>query len=165
MNPAKVEIVPMTEAHWPQVEAIYKDGIHTGQATFESQTPSWKKWDANHHIFGRLVAVKGEIVLGWAALSPVSSRHVYRGIAEESIYIHPEAKKQGLGTQLMKALIQDAKANQIWTIHGVMFPENEATVRLHEKCGFRLVGRRKKIAQQKGIWRDTVMYELSLVNG
>lgn len=153
-------IAPMLPNDWPEVEEIYQDGIDTLQATFETQTPNWEAWDAGHLASPRLVAksTNGSI-LGWAALSPVSKRQVYRGVAEVSIYIDVNQMGKGIGKKLLAELIQLAEAAGIWMLQAVTFPENEASVRLHEKLGFRLVGRREKIAQQHGVWRDTVLLE------
>ncbi|MDW3211791.1 MAG: N-acetyltransferase family protein [Reichenbachiella sp.] len=153
-------IAPMLPNDWPEVEKIYQDGIDTLQATFETQTPNWEAWDAGHLASTRLVAksTTGSI-LGWAALSPVSKRQVYRGVAEVSIYIDVNQMGKGIGKKLLAELIQLAEASGIWMLQAVTFPENTASVRLHEKLGFRLVGRREKIAQQHGVWRDTVLLE------
>ncbi|MEP2025950.1 MAG: N-acetyltransferase family protein [Reichenbachiella sp.] len=150
----------MLPEHWPAVERIYQDGIDTNQATFETQTPNWDVWDESHLPEPRLVA-KGTdgSVIGWAALSPVSKRHAYRGVAEVSIYIDVNHLGKGIGKKLLKELISQSEAKGIWTLQAVTFPENEASVRLHESLGFRLVGQREKIAQQHGVWRDTVMLE------
>ncbi|WP_422361612.1 GNAT family N-acetyltransferase [Reichenbachiella sp.] len=153
-------ITPMLPSDWPEVEKIYQDGIDTNQATFETQTPSWEAWDARHHDQPRLVAKDHDgSVQGWAALSPVSKRPVYRGVAEVSIYIDVKLTGQGLGKKLLTALIQRSEEAGIWMLQAVTFPENKASVRLHESLGFRLVGRREKIAQQHEVWRDTVMLE------
>lgn len=153
-------IVPMLPTDWPEVEKIYQDGIDTKQATFETQTPTWEAWDEGHLIAPRLVAkdLHGT-VLGWAALSPVSKRQVYRGVAEVSIYISIHHLGQGIGKKLLSELIEQSESAGIWMLQAVTFPENEASVKLHESLGFRLVGRREKIAQQHGVWRDTVMLE------
>lgn len=153
-------IIPMLPKHWPEVERIYQDGIDTNQATFETQTPSWKAWDAGHLLTPRLVAkANDDFILGWAALSPISKREVYRGVAEVSIYIDVKNLGQGIGKKLLTSLISQSEAAGIWMLQAVTFPENEASVRLHEKLGFRLVGQRERIAQQHGVWRDTVILE------
>lgn len=154
------QIKPMLPEHWPQVEKIYQAGIDTNQATFETQTPNWEAWDAGHLPSPRLaVTDSNQTVIGWAALSPVSTRKVYRGVAEVSIYIDIQHLGQGIGRKLLSQLITQSEAAGIWMLQAVTFPENEASVRLHESLGFRLVGRREKIAQQHGVWRDTVMLE------
>lgn len=155
-----MSIVPMLPIHWPAVERIYQDGIDTQQATFETQTPSWEDWDLAHLNHSRLVALNPENqVIGWAALSPVSKRSVYRGVAEVGIYVSTQHLGQGIGIALMHALITAAETNEIWTLQAVTFPENKASVGLHKKLGFRLVGHREKIAKQHGVWRDTVLLE------
>lgn len=153
-------ISPMLPEHWPEVERIYQDGIDTDQATFETQTPSWEAWDAGHLHSPRLVLKSNSgSIIGWAALSPVSKRPVYRGVAEISIYIDVNQAGQGLGKKLLTELIKQSESTGIWMLQAATFPENEASVRLHEKLGFRLVGRREKIAQQHGVWRDTILLE------
>ncbi len=153
-------ITPMQPSDWPEVEKIYQDGIDTDQASFETQTPSWEAWDQGHLTTPRLVAKDGEgSIQGWAALSPVSKRPVYSGVAEVSIYIDVKLAGQGIGKKLLSELIQQSETTGLWMLQAVTFPENEASVRLHESLGFRLVGRREKIAQQHGVWRDTVMLE------
>lgn len=155
-----MQFLPMLPEHWPEVKKIYQNGIDTNQATFETQTPSWEAWDAGHLGQSRLVAKDEDgSIIGWAALSPVSKRPVYRGVAEVSIYIDVKLAGQGLGKKLLTELIQQSEEAGIWMLQAVTFPENEASVRLHEGLGFRLVGRREKIAQQHGIWRDTVLLE------
>jgi len=149
----------MRDDDWAQVEAVYHDGICTGNATFETETPAWQEWDARHHRFSRLVARIGNDVLGWAALSPVSTRRVYAGVAEVSVYIASRARGHGLGKRLLQALIESAEQNGIWTLQAGIFPENAASIRLHEVCGFRTVGRRERIGCLHGVWRDTVLME------
>ena len=149
----------MRASDWEQVRAIYLEGIHTGHATFETEAPSWEKWDEGHHQFARLVVRDGETVLGWAALSPVSKRDVYRGVAEVTVYVSENARGQGIGRALLEALIDDSEKNGIWTLQASIFPENIASVELHRRCGFREVGRRERIATLNGIWRDTLLFE------
>lgn len=153
-------IVPMLPEHWPAVEKIYQDGIDTDQATFETQTPTWEAWDQGHLHSPRLVSkTLGSSITGWAAISPVSKRQVYRGVCEVSIYIDVNQLGQGIGKKLLTELITQSEAAGIWMLQAVTFPENKASVHLHKSLGFRLVGRREKIAQQHGIWRDTVLLE------
>jgi phosphinothricin acetyltransferase len=152
-------IDPMTPQDWPQVQAIYKEGLATGNATFETQAPEWESWDAKHLPTCRLVARQGETVLGWAALSPVSSRAVYAGVAEVSIYIGEAHRGRAIGHALMAALIAESEASGIWTLQASIFPENEASVQLHRRHGFRELGQRERIAQLHGVWRDTVILE------
>jgi L-amino acid N-acyltransferase YncA len=144
---------------WPAVSEIYWDGLRDGLATFETEVPSWAEWDAAHHRGHRLVAdLLGEVV-GWAALSPVSSRRCYRGVAENSVYVAREARGLGVGGQLLSTLIEGGEAAGIWTIQTAVFPENRASLALHRKCGFRVVGERERIAKRDGVWRDTVLLE------
>ena len=150
---------PMTPDDWLHVRAVYLEGIATGQATFETDAPSWEDWEASHHPFGRLVARDGERVVGWAALSPVSRRQCYAGVAEVSVYVAVEARGQGVGKQLLLAVIAESERHGIWTLQGGTFPENEASLRLQQSCGFRIVGRRERIGQLNGMWRDTILTE------
>lgn len=152
-------IDPMLPKHWPQVQAIYLEGIATGQATFETTAPDWPGWDESHLAKCRLVAIREEKVLGWAALSAVSKRKVYAGVAEVSVYIASDARGIGVGNALMSALIPASEAEGIWTLQSAVFPENTASIALHLKHGFREVGRRERIAKLHGIWRDTVLLE------
>jgi phosphinothricin acetyltransferase len=155
-----MKLHPLTAAHWPAVRAIYEQGIATGNATFETQAPEWDAWDRAHLPHSRLVAVdEAGMVLGWAALSPVSSRCVYGGVAELSIYIAAEARGQGVGRQLLQALITDSEAHGIWTLQAGTFEENSASIGLHTQAGFRVVGHRERIGQHHGVWRNTVQLE------
>ena len=144
---------------WEQVRSIYLEGISEGNSTFETDAPSWEQWDAAHHQFARLVLRKGNKVLGWAALSPVSKRSVYRGVAEVTVYVTESARGQGVGHALLMALIDESERNGIWTLQASIFPENVASAKLHLRCGFREVGRRERIATLNGIWRDTLLFE------
>ena len=152
----------MTEADWPQVAAIWAEGIATGNATFETEPPSWAAFDATRKSEGRFVAEDGRAVVGWAALSAVSSRPCYAGVAENSVYVASAARGRGVGTALMDALTAAAAAAGIWTIQTSVFPENAASIALHERAGFRVVGRRERIAELGGVWRDTLFLELRL---
>ncbi len=152
-------ITPMQPSDWPQVSAIYFEGILTRNATFETTLPTWEKWDAGHLPAPRLVARSAEAVLGWAALSPVSSRKVYAGVAEVSVYVGERYRGHAIGGALLGALVEQSEQARIWTLQAAIFPENEASLKLHKKFGFRLVGRREKIAQLDGVWRDTVLLE------
>ena len=161
-----MQIIPMTADHWPQVKAIYESGIATGNATFQTAAPEWEEWDKAHVKTCRLVAIENSQVIGWAALTAVSGRCVYAGVGEVSVYIHPEARGKNVGTQLLQALITESEANGFWTLQAGIFPENIASIKVHEKCGFRLVGRREKIGQMNGLWRDTLLLERrSLITG
>jgi phosphinothricin acetyltransferase len=155
-----ITIHPMQTTDWTAVSQIYADGIATGEATFETDVPPWEKWDAGRMTACRFVAKSetGE-VMGWAALSPVSSRCVYAGVAEVSVYVAPTAWGQGVGKQLLQALVDGSEAEGIWMLQASIFPENDASVILHEKCGFRIVGRREKLGQQYGRWRDVLFME------
>jgi phosphinothricin acetyltransferase len=149
----------MTAEDWPRVRAIYEEGIATGQATFETEAPPWEQWDTAHHPNGRVVAREGEHVLGWGALSPVSRRPCYAGVAEVSVYVDGSARGRGVGLALLEHVIAASEALGIWTLQGATFPENIASLRLQARCGFRIVGRRERIAQLNGVWRDTVLTE------
>ena len=155
-----MEIASLTPAHWPAVRAIYEAGIATGNATFETQAPTWEAWDKGHLAHSRLVALAADgNVRGWAALSPVSGRCVYGGVAEISIYIAAAARGQGVGRQLLQALILASEANGIWTLQAGTFEENAASIGLHTQAGFRVIGHRERIGQHHGVWRNTVQLE------
>jgi phosphinothricin acetyltransferase len=154
-----VSIEAMQPGHWDAVRAIYLEGIATGNATFETDAPAWAVWDQHHHSHSRLVAVIDDQVVGWAALSPVSSRCVYAGVAEESIYITASVRGQGVGKTLLNALIASSEKHDIWTLQTGIFPENVASLGLHKACGFREIGCREHIGQLHGVWRDTVLLE------
>jgi L-amino acid N-acyltransferase YncA len=156
---APVTIAPLRADHWDAVARIYADGIATGHATFETEVPSWERWDAAHLADHRLVALSEHEVVGWAALSPVSDRCVYGGVAEESVYVAADARGRGVGRALLEALIERSEAAGIWTIQTGIFPENEASVRLHERVGFRIVGVRERLGQHTGVWRDVLLLE------
>jgi L-amino acid N-acyltransferase YncA len=149
----------MKESDWEQVRSIYLEGIATGDATFETDAPTWEKWNAAHLPSCRLVARSGDTVRGWAALSSVSSRCVYGGVAEVSIYIGQRYRGIGLGRALLMALITESEKNGLWTLQAGIFPENQASIDLHKRCGFREVGRRERIGKMDGRWRDTVLLE------
>ena len=150
----------MVPADWPEVRRIYQEGIATNQATFETIVPAtWESWVASKLPSGRLVALRDGRPVGWAALSAVSSRPAYRGVAEVSVYVAAAARGTGVGRALLHALVEASEASGVWTLQASIFPENAASVRLHEQAGFRVVGRRKRIAQHHGAWRDTVMLE------
>ena len=154
-----ISIEPLTEFHWPQVSRIYKEGIDTGEATFETAVPDWERFDKSHLEDCRVIATDSETIVGWAALSPVSQRPVYRGLAEVSVYVAADHRGQGVGRLLMQALVDESERCGIWTLQASVFPENSASVKLHESLGFRIVGRRERIAQQNGRWRDTFLLE------
>jgi phosphinothricin acetyltransferase len=154
-----MRIDAMTPEDWPEVQSIYEEGIATRNATFEAEAPSWEHWDAAHIEACRIVARAGQVMLGWGALSPVSRRQCYTGVAEVSVYVRQAARGQGVGRTLLEGLVAASEAEGIWTLQGVTFPENAASLRLQASCGFRVIGRRERIAQLDGIWRDTVLME------
>lgn len=156
---AEYVIDQMNAGDWEQVRSIYLEGIATGHTTFEKDAPSWEKWDAAHLQIARVVARHGDRVLGWAALSPVSNREVYRGVAELTISVREESRGHGVGHALLDALIATSERNEIWTLQASIFPENTASVKLHLGCGFRKVGRRERIGKLNGAWRDTLLFE------
>jgi L-amino acid N-acyltransferase YncA len=159
LAPPSVDLRVLTEDDWTAVADIYWDGMRSGLATFETEVPTWQEWDAAHLADHRLVAeILGEVV-GWAALSPASSRRAYAGVAENSVYVARDARGCGVGRVLLEALIAGAEGAGIWTIQTSIFPENRASLALHERCGFRVVGTRERIAKRDGIWRDTVFLE------
>jgi phosphinothricin acetyltransferase len=149
----------MLPADWPAVASIYAEGIATGDATFETDVPPWDVWDAAHLPSLRLVAEDAGEVIGWTALSPVSERCCYAGVAEESVYVTARARGRGLGRALLTQLVERSEEAGIWTIQTGIFPENEASLRLHERCGFRRVGIRERLGQLDGVWRDVVLLE------
>jgi phosphinothricin acetyltransferase len=149
----------MKSADWNAVRAIYEEGIATGHATFETEVPEWREWDKSHLRDCRLVAKAKEQVVGWTALSPVSERCVYAGVAEVSIYITSSARGQGIGKTLLKALIDKSEKVGIWTLQAGVFPENTASIALHKACGFREIGYRSRIGQTGDVWRDVVLLE------
>ena len=149
----------MKASDWEQVREIYLEGIRSGNSTFETDAPSWEKWNEGHLPFARLVMRDEESVLGWAALSPVSKRDVYRGVAEVTVYVTESARGKGIGRALLEALIAESEKNGIWTLQASIFPDNTASVELHLRCGFREVGRRERIAMLRGVWRDTILFE------
>jgi phosphinothricin acetyltransferase len=155
-----MKIIKMTQDHWEDVKTIYELGIATGIATFETKAPIWESWDKSHLTFGRLVALDQNKLLGWVALSSVSDRCVYGGIAEVSVYVHPAAIGKGVGQQLLAAVIEESEDNGIWTINAAMFAENIASKKLHAKVGFRTIGYREKVGKLKGDWKDNIMMEL-----
>ncbi|HZN74203.1 MAG TPA: GNAT family N-acetyltransferase [Micromonosporaceae bacterium] len=154
-------IRPMTEADAAAVLAIYQSGIETGNATFETAAPEWAAFDRSRLADHRLVATDPvtEQVIGWAALSAVSDRCVYAGVAEDSVYVHDVARGRGVGLALMRELVESSERGGIWTLQTGIFPENVASVALHEKVGFRIVGRRERLGQHHGVWRDVLFLE------
>ena len=153
------KITRMKPEHWPGVREIYREGIATGNATFATDLPDLEKWNSAHLQDCRLVACKRDQVLGWAALSPVSARRVYAGVAEVSVYVAAAARGRGVGKSLLKALIQESEAKGVWTLQAGIFPENSASIALHKSCGFRKVGVRRRIGKLRDTWRDVLLLE------
>lgn len=156
---SSLDLRPLTPADWPAVCAIYLEGIATGQATFETDAPEWHEWDAAHLSQPRLAAEIDDIVVGWAALSPVSRRAAYVGVAEVSLYVAAAQRGRGIGRALLAALISQSEAHGLWTLQASIFPENSVSLRVHAAYGFRVVGRRERIAQHNGRWRDVYLLE------
>jgi phosphinothricin acetyltransferase len=144
---------------WPEVARIFREGIETGNATFETEVPSWEEWDGAHLSPHRFAAERDGRVVGWIALLPVSSRECYSGVAEVSLYVGEGARSQGVGRELLAAAIESAERSGIWTLQTSVFPENRASLALHLRCGFREVGVRERIGKRDGLWRDTVLLE------
>lgn len=144
---------------WPAVKRIYRQGVDTGIATLETDVPDWEQWDEAHLDHSRLVAEQKDTILGWAALSAVSNRCVYGGVAEVSIYVAESARGEGIGTSLLEALVDHSEENGIWTLQAGIFAENEISIDLHKKCGFRVVGRREKLGCLHGQWKDIMLME------
>ena len=157
-----LEVRPMTRADYDAVAAIFAEGIATGLATFETDVPAWEEWDARHLPEHRLVAELEGDVVGWCAVVPYSSRAAYHGVGEESVYVGARARGQGVGRELLQALIESARAGGLWTLQAGIFPENEASLALHRAVGFRDVGVRERIGQLDGVWRNVVLLELRL---
>lgn len=149
----------MEAADWDGVRAVYLEGIATGDATFETEAPDWEKWDASHLPHCRLVARSGSMVAGWAALSPVSARRVYAGVAETSVYVAAGFRGEGVGRALLGALVSCSEEHGVWTLQAGIFPENVASLALHRQFGFREVGRRERLGKMRGRWRDVVLLE------
>jgi phosphinothricin acetyltransferase len=154
-----VTIEPLGKKHWGAIRLIYQQGIDTGNATFETSVPTWENWDSSHIKVSRYVAVNGDQVVGWAALSPVSERCAYQGVAEVSIYVAELARGQGVGRHLLAALIDSSEQAGIWTLQAGMFPENKASVALFRSSGFRRVGIRERLGRLSGVWRDVLLME------
>jgi L-amino acid N-acyltransferase YncA len=154
-----VEVRPFRDDDWPAVHAIYAQGIAAGNATFETEVPAFERWSAGHPPEYRFVAVRDGAIVGWVAASPVSDRCAYAGVVEHSVYVDAQAQGQGIGRQLLEAFISHADAAGIWTIQSGIFPENIASVELHRRCGFRVVGTRERLGQLHGTWRDVLLVE------
>lgn len=154
-----VQIRPLTGEHWEFVSSIYLAGIATGQATFETGAPTWEQWNKAHLPAPRLVAIANEAIVGWAALSSVSIRSVYAGVADVSAYVASGWHGRRIGSLLLETLVQESEQNGIWTLQASVFPENAPSILLHKSCGFREVGTRERIGKLSGVWRDTVLLE------
>lgn len=153
-------ISPLLPDHWPVVARIYEEGIATSDATFQTTVPTWEEWDKSHALECRLVAMVNEELAGWAAVSPVSSRCVYGGVAEVSVYVGKDFRGKGIGLLLLKGLIAESEKQGFWTLQAGIFPENTASIAVHNNCGFRIVGGRERIGQMHtGHWRDTILME------
>jgi L-amino acid N-acyltransferase YncA len=144
---------------WPEVSRIYAEGIATGNATFETEVPSWEAWDAAHLAEHRLVAERGGRVAGWIALAPVSPRACYAGVAEVSAYVGEEARGEGIGAELLAAVVESSERAGIWTLQTGVFPENEASLGLLRRFGFRALGTQERIGRLHGVWQDVVLLE------
>nr|WP_321414874.1 N-acetyltransferase family protein [uncultured Allomuricauda sp.] len=149
----------MMPSDWQEVSSIYLEGIATGFATFETNAPSYEQWDNAHITACRLVAEHDAIIVGWAALSPVSSRCVYGGVAEVSVYISAKSRGKGVGKLLMQRLIDESEKAGFWTIQSGIFPENTGSIKLHEKVGFRYIGKRERVGKINGVWKDNLLFE------
>jgi phosphinothricin acetyltransferase len=156
---ASMKLIEISAENYPEVARIYGEGLLTGTATFETTIPNWEKWDAGHLSFGRILAVEADDYLGWASLSPVSSRCVYGGVAEVSVYVSDSARGKGVGEFLLKKLIEISEENNIWTLQSGIFRDNIASHKLHIKCGFREIGFKEKVGQLRGVWKDNVLLE------
>jgi len=154
-----VAIDELRPEHWPGVASVYAEGIATGRATFETEVPSWEDWDAAHLAEHRFVALRDGEVVGWVAVSPVSDRCVYGGVVENSVYVGEGVRGQGIGLRLLEQLAASTEAAGIWTIQTGIFPENDVSVRVHERAGFEVVGRRKRLGKLAGEWRDVLLLE------
>jgi phosphinothricin acetyltransferase len=155
----RIELRDLRPGDWPEVARIYAEGIATGNATFETEIPSWEAWDASHLDEHRFVAVDGDRVAGWIALAPVSDRCCYEGVAEVSVYVAESARGSGVGTALVGALVESSERAGIWTLQTGVFPENETSVALCSRFGFRVVGTRERLGRLDGVWRDVLLLE------
>jgi L-amino acid N-acyltransferase YncA len=149
----------MTAGDWPAVRTIYEEGMATGHATFETEAPDWPAWNEAHLLDHRFVAKRDDVVVGWVALAPVSHRRVYSGVAEVSVYVADGARGQGVGRALLTAVVRSSEEADLWTLQTGIFPENEASLALHRRLGFREVGIRERIGRHHGVWRDVIFLE------
>ncbi len=154
-----IEMIPMLPQHWEAVKTIYEEGIATGNATFQTTAPNWQEWDNAHIKTCRIIATEKDEVLGWAALTPVSSRCVYAGVAEVSVYVAANARGKNIGNLLLKELVHQSEEVGYWTLQSGIFPENKASIYIHEKNGFRMVGYRERIGKMENVWRDNISLE------
>ena len=154
-----IQILPMQAEHWESVKKIYEEGIATGNATFETSAPTYEVWDTAHLADCRLVALDGGQVAGWAALTPVSGRCVYAGVADISVYVAEKFRGRKIGDLLLRQLIRESERAGLWTLQAGIFPENKASLALHQKNGFEVLGVRKKIGKMNQVWRDTILLE------
>lgn len=156
---AKMRIKALKKEDYPSVSAIYKEGLETGLASFETKVLNWEAWDKKFLKSCRFVVMIEDNVVAWCGLSPVSSRKVYNGVAEDTIYVSSEFQGKGIGQSLLKYLISESESNGFWTLQAGIFSDNIASIRLHEQCGFRIIGKREKIAKRDGIWYDNIIME------
>lgn len=154
-----MEIKPITADNFAEAVEIYRQGLATRIATFQDDLPLWDEWDRGHLDFCRISVYENEKMLGWTALTPVSGRCVYAGVAEVSVYVAQDERGKGVGKILLRELIKQSEANGIWTLQSAIFSENLSSIKLHEKCGFRKVGYREKIGKKNGVWKDNVLME------
>lgn len=154
-----MQIIPLTSLHWEAVKKIYEEGIATGNATFQQEAPDWNDWNNSHVEKPRLVCLIDDQVAGWAAITPVSGRCVYAGVGEVSVYVSEYARGNGIGKKLLQALIEQSEQENFWTLQAGIFPENHASIAIHQQAGFRVIGIREKIGKMHGAWRDTVLLE------
>ena len=159
MKGIAIEYRPMVATDYEQVAQIYQQGIATGNATFQQDIPTWEDWDESHLKNCRIVGIMDNKIVGWAALTAVSSRCVYAGVAEVSVYVATNYRGLKIGTKLLEYLIEESEASNIWTLQAGIFPENIASIKIHELLGFRIVGKREKIGKMNGKWRDTLLLE------
>ena len=154
-----MRIISIDESNYSEVAAIYQEGLDTGIASFETKAPIWEAWNASHINHSRIAAIANDEMLGWAALSPTSSRCVYGGVGEVSVYIGASARGKGVGSFLLNELIRSSEEHGLWSLQSGVFPQNKGSVALHLKCGFRQIGYRERIGQRNGEWFDNLLFE------